>query len=190
MSRLSPALAAACTSLAISAVHAQTCTDPLLDRQDNLGAARGCRDCRHTLRHAQMDAAGAVPPHRGGPRLHASRGPRAHRVRRHRMGALMAHRERSQRGPRLAHRAHTVRQDNVKQVRRRRNPGSAVRHHLREGAPGLPRPHCQFDHQPEKQIVPPVRLTVVGPTFFDGQHRGARGVRQAPIGPRPLQYVR
>jgi len=62
MSRLSPALAAACTSLAISAVHAQTCTDPLLDRQDNLGAARGCRDCRHTLRHAQMDATGAVRP--------------------------------------------------------------------------------------------------------------------------------
>src|SRR3989442_12552215 len=28
MSRLSPALAAACASLAISAVHGQTCTDP------------------------------------------------------------------------------------------------------------------------------------------------------------------
>ncbi len=26
-----------------------------------------------------------------------------------------------------------------------------------------------------KQIVPPVRVTVVGPAFFDAQHRGAKG---------------
>ena len=31
-----------------------------------------------------------------------------------------------------------------------------------------------------KQIVPPVRVTVVGPAFFDAQHRGAKGSGKPP----------
>jgi|SRR5882672_5080246 len=34
----------------------------------------------------------------------------------------------------------------------------------------------------KKQIVPPVRLTVVGLAFFDGQHRGAKGSGNPPSG--------
>ena len=34
----------------------------------------------------------------------------------------------------------------------------------------------------KKQIVPPVRLTVVGLAFFDGQHRGAQGTGNPPSG--------
>ncbi len=33
---------------------------------------------------------------------------------------------------------------------------------------------------PKKQIVPPVRVTVVGPAFFDAQHRGAKGTAKPP----------
>jgi hypothetical protein len=34
----------------------------------------------------------------------------------------------------------------------------------------------------KKQIIPAVRMTVTGPAFFDGQHRGARGTSNPPSG--------
>jgi hypothetical protein len=33
-----------------------------------------------------------------------------------------------------------------------------------------------------KKIVPPVRVTVIGPAFFDAQHRGAKGTSKPPSG--------
>ena len=184
MSRLSPALAAACASLAISAVHGQTCTDPhyrwtVKTTLAQQGATSTAATPSAMLHWAPLDLyRPAVGAHDCTPRAdreltvyavtgwarswHIENGPK---------GDLDWHIELTQSAKTTSSKCVVVEIPDPQY--------GTIFAKARQDFLDL---IVNSNVNQKKQIVPPVRLTVVGPAFFDGQHRGARGSGKLPSG--------